>query len=129
MTTFLKNQTNWKAKQFTRYSFEEIEQIFNTVYKEVHTFVPIGTEVESERTKRAGITKYWKIIKVGNHTEIYQFFDDMLKAFDRDDLEKLWSLVKEKFNLTEPINDKERVLWVEMKRIFEPYVNDELWKF
>ncbi|GJZ87433.1 putative ribonuclease H-like domain-containing protein [Tanacetum coccineum] len=29
-------------------------KIFNTVYKEVHTFVPMGTEVESERTKRAG---------------------------------------------------------------------------
>ncbi|GJZ87434.1 hypothetical protein Tco_0659044 [Tanacetum coccineum] len=38
----------------------------------------------------------------------------------KDDLEKLWSLVKEKFNLTELIDDKERVLWVELKRIFEP---------
>nr|GEV56969.1 hypothetical protein [Tanacetum cinerariifolium] len=30
--------------------------------------------------------KYWKIIRVGNHTEVYQFFDDMLKVFDSDDL-------------------------------------------
>ncbi|GKA88897.1 hypothetical protein Tco_0810709 [Tanacetum coccineum] len=36
--------------------------------------------------------KYWKIISVGNHTEAYQTFDDMLKKFDRDDLDKLWSL-------------------------------------
>ncbi|GJY57853.1 hypothetical protein Tco_0457745 [Tanacetum coccineum] len=33
--------------------------------------------------------KYWKIIRVGNHTEAYQTFDDMLKKFDRDDLDKL----------------------------------------
>ncbi|GJY35698.1 hypothetical protein Tco_0421076 [Tanacetum coccineum] len=33
--------------------------------------------------------KYWKIIRVGDHTEIYQFFEDMLKNFDRDDLAKL----------------------------------------
>ncbi|GJW05739.1 hypothetical protein Tco_1568162 [Tanacetum coccineum] len=39
-----------------------------------------------------GARKYWKIIRVGNHTEVYQFFDDMLKAFDREDLVKLWSL-------------------------------------
>ncbi|GKE03854.1 hypothetical protein Tco_1395872 [Tanacetum coccineum] len=53
---------------------------------------------------------YWKIIRVGNHTEAYQFFDDMLKVFDRDDLLKLWSLVKERFTSTEPSNDKERTL-------------------
>nr|GEX19025.1 reverse transcriptase domain-containing protein [Tanacetum cinerariifolium] len=30
--------------------------------------------------------KYWKTIRVGNQTEAYQFFKDMLKMFDRDDL-------------------------------------------
>nr|GEW02710.1 retrovirus-related Pol polyprotein from transposon TNT 1-94 [Tanacetum cinerariifolium] len=28
--------------------------------------------------------------KVGNHTEAYQFFNDMLKSFDKDDLVMLW---------------------------------------
>ncbi|GJT10789.1 hypothetical protein Tco_0857831 [Tanacetum coccineum] len=42
---------------------------------------------------------------VGNHTEAYQTFDDMLKKFDRDDLDKLWSLVKERFSLTDPMDD------------------------
>ncbi|GKE12292.1 hypothetical protein Tco_1415843 [Tanacetum coccineum] len=55
-----------------------------------------------------GTRKYWKIIRVGNHTEVHHFFDDMLTTFDRDDLVMLWSLVKEKFNLTEPTDDKER---------------------
>ncbi|GJW39660.1 putative ribonuclease H-like domain-containing protein [Tanacetum coccineum] len=75
-----------------------------------------------------GARKYWKIIRVGNHTEVYQFFDDMLKAFDREDLVKLWSLVKEKFTSTEPTEDKEREIWVELKRLFEPDTDDELWK-
>ncbi|GJX18891.1 hypothetical protein Tco_0221568 [Tanacetum coccineum] len=56
---------------------------------------------------------YWKIIRVGDHTEIYQFFDDMLKNFDRDDLVKLWELVKERFSSTKSIDDKEKALWVE----------------
>ncbi|GJW18583.1 hypothetical protein Tco_0026019 [Tanacetum coccineum] len=46
----------------------------------------------------------------------------------RDDLVMLWSLVKEKFNSTEPIDDKEREIWVELKRLFEPDTDDELWK-
>ncbi|GJT24678.1 hypothetical protein Tco_0894615 [Tanacetum coccineum] len=70
--------------------------------------------------------KYWKIIKVGNHTDVYQIFEDMLKNFDRDDLVKLWSLVHERFNSTEPTKDKERELWVELKRLFEPDDNDTL---
>ncbi|GKB67435.1 hypothetical protein Tco_0928847 [Tanacetum coccineum] len=72
--------------------------------------------------------KYWKIIRVGNHTEAYQFFKDILKIFDRDDLVMLWNLVKERFSSTEPTDDKERTLWVELKRLFEPNTDDTLWK-
>ncbi|GJR02685.1 hypothetical protein Tco_0525669 [Tanacetum coccineum] len=72
--------------------------------------------------------KYWKIIRVGNHIEVYQIFGDMLKNFDRDDLVKLWSLVHKRFNSTEPTKDKERELWVELKRLFEPDNDDTLWK-
>ncbi|GJV85088.1 hypothetical protein Tco_1524986 [Tanacetum coccineum] len=74
------------------------------------------------------LKKYWKIIRVGNHTEVYQIFEDMLKNFNKDDLVKLWSLVHERFNSIEPTEDKERELWVELKRLFEPDDNDTLWK-
>ncbi|GJT21276.1 hypothetical protein Tco_0891213 [Tanacetum coccineum] len=72
--------------------------------------------------------KYWKIIGVGNHTEVYHIFKDMLKNFNRDDLVKLWSLVHERVNSTEPTEDIERELWVELKRLFEPDDDDTLWK-
>ncbi|GKD78555.1 hypothetical protein Tco_1341176 [Tanacetum coccineum] len=49
-------------------------------------------------TKKA--RKYWKIIRV----------------------------VKEKFTSTKPTEDNERELSVELKRLFEPDTNDELWK-
>nr|GEY69188.1 hypothetical protein [Tanacetum cinerariifolium] len=80
------------------------------------------------KDKKADELKYWKIIRVGNHTDVHHFFDDMLKAFDMDDLVVLWSLVKEKFNSTEPTDDKEREIWIELKRLFKPYTDDELWK-
>ncbi|GJR56092.1 hypothetical protein Tco_1406613 [Tanacetum coccineum] len=52
----------------------------------------------------------------------------MLKSFDRDDLVKIWSLVQERINLTDLTEDKEIKLWVELKRLFEPDVDDDLWK-
>ncbi|GJU19756.1 hypothetical protein Tco_1153098 [Tanacetum coccineum] len=68
-------------------------------------YLIIDWEVYSEATR-----KYWKIIRVGNHIEAYQTFDDMLKKFDRDDLDKLWSLIKERLSSTDPTDDKERTL-------------------
>ncbi|GJU60632.1 putative reverse transcriptase domain-containing protein [Tanacetum coccineum] len=83
----------------------------------------INQDIYSEDTR-----KYWKIIRVGGHTEAYQTFDDMLKKFDRDDLAKLWNLVKERFRIIKSTEDKARELWVELKRLFEPDDNDTLWK-
>nr|GEW13797.1 hypothetical protein [Tanacetum cinerariifolium] len=65
---------------------------------------------------------------VGGITEAYQSLEDMLKGFNRDDLDALWRLVKEKFSPAVPIVDKEKALWVELKRLFEPDTYDVLWK-
>nr|GEX15657.1 ribonuclease H-like domain-containing protein [Tanacetum cinerariifolium] len=70
--------------------------------------------------------KYWKIIRVKNHTEVYQIFDDMLKKNDREDLDRLWSLVKETCNTTEVTDEKEKALSVELKRLYEPDSRDPL---
>ncbi|GKC92919.1 hypothetical protein Tco_1158361, partial [Tanacetum coccineum] len=119
-----------KNKEEEELSQERIQQMMIIVPKQ-------GMNVEALQTKyliidweiyTEGARKYWKIIRVGNHTEVYQFFDDMLKAFDREELVKLWSLVKEKFTSTDPIEDKERDIWVDLKRLFEPDTDDELWK-
>nr|GEU88742.1 ribonuclease H-like domain-containing protein [Tanacetum cinerariifolium] len=71
---------------------------------------------------------YWKIIRVGGITEAYQSFEDLLKGFNKEDMVALWNLVKEKFSLEVPSEDKEKGLWVELKRLFEPDVDDVLWK-
>nr|GEW84774.1 hypothetical protein [Tanacetum cinerariifolium]GFC22808.1 hypothetical protein [Tanacetum cinerariifolium] len=52
----------------------------------------------------------------------------MLKGFDREDLVALWGLVKGKFSSTVPNVDKEKALWVEFKRLFEPDAEDVMWK-
>ncbi|GJS64474.1 hypothetical protein Tco_0679038 [Tanacetum coccineum] len=133
-------------KDFKGMSYDDIRLIFEKVWDQVHSFVPMDSEEEVQRLKRAGQdlmdiivealqTKYpiigwevysedtmqfWKIIRVGNHTEVYQVFEDMLKNFDRDDLVKLWSLVQERYNSSGLTEDKEIELWVELKMLFEP---------
>ncbi|GKB31902.1 hypothetical protein Tco_0871303 [Tanacetum coccineum] len=91
-------------------SQEELQQMMIIIPEQ-------GMNVEALQTKyliidweiyTEGTRKYWKIIRVGNHTEVHQFFDDMLKALDRDDLVLLWSLVKERFNSTKPTDEKEK---------------------
>ncbi|GJT49709.1 hypothetical protein Tco_0975866 [Tanacetum coccineum] len=73
-------------------------------------YLIIGWEVFTEESR-----SYWRIIRVGNHIEVYQVFEYMLKRFDRDDLEKLWDLVKMKFSSTEPTIDKEKVSTARVK--------------
>nr|GFC59204.1 hypothetical protein [Tanacetum cinerariifolium] len=75
-----------------------------------------------------GSRTYWKIVRVGRITKAYQNFEDMLKGFDREDLVALWNLVQEKFSSAVPNEDKEKALWVELKRLFEPDADDVLWK-
>nr|GEW24377.1 hypothetical protein [Tanacetum cinerariifolium] len=82
----------------------------------------IDWEIHSEEKR-----EYWKIIRLGGHIAVYQFFVDMLKQFDREDLHQLWTLVKETLSIKQATKDKEKELWVELKRLFEPDFEDQLW--
>ncbi|GKA84610.1 hypothetical protein Tco_0806205 [Tanacetum coccineum] len=52
----------------------------------------------------------------------------MLKSFDREDLETLWKLVKAKHGYTRPEEGYERVLWGDLKIIFEHNIEDTVWR-
>nr|GEW13799.1 hypothetical protein [Tanacetum cinerariifolium] len=102
----------------------EIFPVFEFKVKALQVKYPIiDWEIHTE-----GSRTYWKIIRVSEITEAYQSFEDMLKGFDKEYLVALWNLVKEKFSSTVPSVDKEKALWVELKRLFEPDADDVLWK-
>ncbi|GJU89592.1 hypothetical protein Tco_1302015 [Tanacetum coccineum] len=91
-----------------------------------------GEEQSAEKEKEVSEEELQKLLVIVPVEEVYieslQRFEDMLKRFDRDDLEKLWDLVKKRFSSTEPTVDKEKELWVKLKRLFKPYDDDTLWK-
>ncbi|GKC32082.1 hypothetical protein Tco_1039376 [Tanacetum coccineum] len=123
-------------------SYEDIRPIFERVWDQNKSFVPKDSEIEKEVIKRSRfdfqkpLAKRQKVEEVsGSIEEQYaekekESFRRRTKEirFDRDDLEKLWDLVKKKFSSTKPTVDKEKVLWVELKRLFEPDDDDTLWK-
>nr|GEY99247.1 hypothetical protein [Tanacetum cinerariifolium] len=49
------------------------------------------------------------------------------KHLDREDLNQLWALVKESLHIRPALSDKKMELWVELKRLYEPDVEDQLW--
>ncbi|GJU01516.1 hypothetical protein Tco_1111854 [Tanacetum coccineum] len=150
MMTYLKNMAGYKMHFFKGMSYDEIRPIFEVEYNKLQTLFKKDTEVEKTKTKRVveetllqesfkypiinrevyteESRLYWKIIRVGDHIEAYQTFEDMLKKLDREDLENLWTPVKERFNTTVSTSDKEKKLWVELKRLFELDEKDMLWK-
>nr|GEY25912.1 hypothetical protein [Tanacetum cinerariifolium] len=64
---------------------------------------------------------------LGGSSTCYQFFVDLLKHLDREDLNQLWVLVKEYLSIRPALSDKEMELWVELKRLYEPNPKDQLW--
>nr|GFA86491.1 hypothetical protein [Tanacetum cinerariifolium] len=52
---------------------------------------------------------------------------DLLKQLDREDLNQLWDLVKEYLSIRPATSEKEMELWVELKRLYEPDPEDQLW--
>ncbi|GKE75107.1 hypothetical protein Tco_1537148, partial [Tanacetum coccineum] len=156
-----KNMAGYKMEHFKGKSFYEVKEMFDNVYKQVTSYVPIDTVMEKQRTKRAGLNlqeESSKRQKTGEGLEpieelkadeisqedlqqmmmvvpVEELYVEALQVkypiidwekFDRDDLDKLWSLVKERFSLTDPTDDKERTLWVELKRLFELDTDDIL---
>nr|GFC64739.1 hypothetical protein [Tanacetum cinerariifolium] len=54
-----------------------------------------------------GQRSYWMITRLGDSSTCYQFFIDLLKHLDREDLNQLWRLVKETLSNRPPSSDKE----------------------
>nr|GEW77512.1 hypothetical protein [Tanacetum cinerariifolium] len=71
----------------------------------------------------------FKIIKPDETHQLYISFTTLLKNFDREDLENLWRIVKERFSTSKPINFYDEYLLLTLKTMFEkPDEQDAVWK-
>nr|GEU61310.1 DNA helicase [Tanacetum cinerariifolium] len=71
----------------------------------------------------------YKIIKADGTYQLYASFITLLKNFDREDLESLWSIVKERFSTSKPNNFSDDYLLTTLRAMFErPDGQDNVWK-
>ncbi|GJY20800.1 hypothetical protein Tco_0393366 [Tanacetum coccineum] len=77
---------------------------------------------------KEGRKSYYQIMRANGKSQMYMFFSQMLKKFDREDLEDLYKLVKVKFESTKPMGDLDLLLWGDLKTMFEPHVEDAVWR-
>ncbi|GJZ74013.1 hypothetical protein Tco_0638159 [Tanacetum coccineum] len=142
MITYLKNMEGWKHKDLKSKDFDYIKELFDKAFKRVNMFVDLRTELVEGSSKRASteldqeITKkkkvddksYYQIVRADGKSRMYLVFSHMLKSFDREDLEDLYKLVKARYGSTRPVEDLDLVLWNDLKNMFEPHVEDTVWR-
>nr|GEV56595.1 ribonuclease H-like domain, reverse transcriptase, RNA-dependent DNA polymerase [Tanacetum cinerariifolium] len=72
---------------------------------------------------------YYKIIRADDTYQLYVSFLTLLMNFNREDLEALWSLVKERFSTTKPKNFSDDFLLVTLGAMFEKLdIHAQIWK-
>nr|GEZ20618.1 hypothetical protein [Tanacetum cinerariifolium] len=106
-----------------RLQAREREEFFK-VQKERLSPTIIDYKIHKEEKKN-----YFKIIRGDGNSQVYQTFEKMFKNFNREDLEVMWAIVKDRFKKKKPVDDKDNLLFRTLKTMFEHHVEDTIWKY
>nr|GEY30075.1 hypothetical protein [Tanacetum cinerariifolium] len=84
----------------------------------------VDYEIYTENNK-----PYYKIIRADGSQQLFLSFLSLLRNLDREDLEVLWQLVKERFASSKPKNFSDDFLLTTLTYMFEkPNVQAQVWK-
>ncbi|GJZ39514.1 hypothetical protein Tco_0586077 [Tanacetum coccineum] len=132
-TAAITRTTRPKARGVGR-SYDEIQKMFDKEMKRVNSFVAMNSEAqEISRKKDESSSKKTEIAqdssakRAGDKLESDKS-EKMLQGIDREDLETLWKLVKTKHGDTRPKDEHKRVLWGDLKVMFEPDIKSDVWR-
>ncbi|GJR10349.1 putative ribonuclease H-like domain-containing protein [Tanacetum coccineum] len=84
--------------------------------------------VESKIHKE-GKKSYYQIIRADRKSQMYRIFSQMIKSFEKGDLEDLHKLVKARYGSTILVESMDYLLWNDIKTMFEPHVEDVYERF
>ncbi|GJZ78112.1 reverse transcriptase domain-containing protein [Tanacetum coccineum] len=148
MCTYLKNMEGYKLKDLKLKEFDSIQEMFDSAFKGVNTFEDFRTELVEGKEKRAGeeliqeSSKKQKVDDDKKTAELKQCMEIILDEEEvtidaiplavslqgLEDLEDLYMLVKARYGSTRLVESMDYLLWNDMKIMFEPHVEDEVWK-
>nr|GEX21894.1 hypothetical protein [Tanacetum cinerariifolium] len=123
----IRTNLGWKVKDF-RGSKEEAERIKRKGLNLEQESVKKQKKSEEVPEEAMSVEEFpkEKITRLGGSSASYQFFIDLLKHLDREDLNQLWRLVKETLSNRPPTSEKEIELWVELNKMYEPNNEDQI---
>ncbi|GJS78661.1 putative ribonuclease H-like domain-containing protein [Tanacetum coccineum] len=103
MSNYIKHMGSHTLQKLKRISFYELKNLFKATMRRVDAFVPMETEIRRDALELA-------------------------TGSSKSDAEEELDQGSSKRQKTNPREDNEIELWVELKRLLEPDVDDELWK-
>nr|GFB91520.1 hypothetical protein [Tanacetum cinerariifolium] len=122
MIVYLKNVSGYKMEHFKGMSYDKES------FKKLRAKVEVSGS-ESTQDTPTDDPKEMSEEDVKNMLEIILVTKFKVEALQvKEYLDALWRLVKDKFSLAVPTVDKEKALWVELKRLFEPDADDVIQK-
>ncbi|GJR00144.1 putative ribonuclease H-like domain-containing protein [Tanacetum coccineum] len=86
--------------------------------------VPLATKspkIVDWKIHKEGKKSYYQIVRADGKSQMYMIFSQMLKSFDREDLEDLYKLVKARYGSTRLVESIDYLLWNDLKTMFEPH--------
>ncbi|GJZ47565.1 hypothetical protein Tco_0601397 [Tanacetum coccineum] len=108
-----------ELKQCLEIILDEEEVIIDAIPLAIKSPSIIGWKINKEGRK-----SYYQIMRANGKSQTYMIFSQMLKSFNRQDLEDLYKLVKAKYESTRPVEDLDLLLCGDLKTMFEPHVED-----
>ncbi|GJV70206.1 putative reverse transcriptase domain-containing protein [Tanacetum coccineum] len=93
--------------------------------------IPLATKLPviiDYKLHKEGMMVHYQLIRADRSSKRYSSMIRMLQGIDREDLEALWRIVKAKCGDTRPNNEFERVLWGDLKVMFEPDKRSDVWR-
>ncbi|GKB11315.1 hypothetical protein Tco_0845238 [Tanacetum coccineum] len=93
--------------------------------------IPLATKptvIINYKRHKEGMMVHYQLIRGDGSLKRYSLMIRMLQGIDRKDLEALWRIVKTKYSDIRPRDEFERVLWGDLKVMFEPDKRSDVWR-
>ncbi|GKB63814.1 putative ribonuclease H-like domain-containing protein, partial [Tanacetum coccineum] len=93
--------------------------------------IPLATKLPviiDYKLHKEGMLVHYELIRADGSSKRYSSMIKMIQGIDREDLEALWRIVKAKYGNTMPKDDFERVLYGDLRVMFEPDIKSNVWR-
>ncbi|GJV07499.1 hypothetical protein Tco_1345155 [Tanacetum coccineum] len=93
--------------------------------------IPLATKLPviiDYKLHKKGMLVHYQLIRADGSSKRCFLMIRMLQGIDKEDLEALWRIVKAKCGDKRPENEFERVLWGDLKVMFEPDKKSNVWR-